>query len=82
MTDTTELGDSGFNSQGYGHGSFNFATGVVTFPFFGVREAYWLDSIDATSKGFGFVANNGYLNGIGYSNSTAWMLFIRFVKNA
>ena len=82
LTDTTELGNSGFNSRGYGHGVFNFATGVVTFPYFGVREAYWYDSIGATSKGFGFIVNNGHLNGLGYSDATTWMLFIRFVKDA
>jgi hypothetical protein len=82
LTDTTELGNSGFNSQGYGQGVFNFGTGVVTFPFFGLREAYWLGSIDASSKGFGFIVNGGSLSGLGYGNSTAWMLFIRFVKDA
>ncbi len=82
LTDTTELGDSGFNSQGYGQGVLNSATGVVTFPDFGVKESYWLDSIDATSKGFGLFVSNGYLNGIIKGNSTRWMLFVRLVKDA
>ena len=83
LTNTTELGDSGFNSQGYGDGQFNFASGVVTFPYFGEREGYWLTpSGSSTAQGFGFSISGGHLGNLGYGNSTTWMLFIRFVKDA
>ncbi len=82
LTDTTELGDSGFNSQGYGYGNLNQFSGVVTFPFFGERETYWDDDTSPSGPGSGFlIQGGGTLGSIGFGDSTSWMMFIRFVKD-
>lgn len=83
LTDKTELGDSGFNSQGYGYGTLNTSSGVVTFQYFGEREPYWNNNVSPLGPGAGFlIQNNGTLGTIGFGNSTNWMMFIRFVKDA
>ena len=80
LTDTTELGDSGFNSQGFGYGRLNQFSSVVSFQYFGEREAYWRTT---TFPGTGFlIQSNGILGGVGFGAATTWMLFIRFVKDA
>ena len=82
LTDTTELGDSGFNSQGYGYGLLNSASGVVTFPHFQSREAYWNDNVSPLGPGNGYSIQGSTLGGNLFGYSTTWMLFIRFVKDA
>ena len=82
LTDTTELGDSGFNSQGYGYGQLNFASGVVTFPWFQSREAYWNDRTSPLGPGNGYSIQGSTLGGNIFGDSTTWMFFIRFVKDA
>lgn len=84
LTNTTELGDSGFNSQGYGYGLLNQFSGGVTFPNFQTGEAYW-NNVPAGSflgPGVGFAISVNALTSAGFSASTAWMFFIRFVKDA
>ncbi len=82
LTDTTELGDSGFNSQGYGYGLLNASTSIVTFPFFQTREAYWSNGQSPSTPGTGFFIPGSTIVAFGFGDSTTWMFFIRFVKDA
>lgn len=82
LTNTTELGDSGFNSQGYGYAILNPSLGSVEFTSFGIREAYWNSNLSPLQPGKGLLVNSGFLNTTGFGDSTAWGFFIRFVKDA
>jgi hypothetical protein len=84
LTDTNELGDTGFNSNGYGYGNLDIFSGPneVVFTKFGESEAYWIDSPDQFSPGKGFSINSGVLGLSGFGYDTTWCFFMRFVKDA
>ena len=89
LTITNELGDSGFNSQGYGRGFLKVSTGEFSFNDSGIAELYHTDDTTNFSGGYGWFLTNTYnsltstflaLNG--NPNNGAYALFIRFVKDA
>ena len=87
LTVTDELGDSGFNSQGYGRGFLNVNTGVFSFLDSGTIELYHTDDTTNFSGGYGWFVSNNSLTGTflslnGNPNNGAYALFIRFVKDA
>lgn len=87
LTTTNELGDSGFNSQGYGRGFLNVSTGVFGFFFSEQTEAYHTDDTTNFSGGYGWSAYSSGLSSYffalgGNPDNGASALFIRFVKDA
>jgi len=87
LTVTDELGDSGFNSQGYGRAFLNVITGAFSFNFPGQSIAYHTDDTTNYSKGYGWYVTNNSLASFfmplnGNPDNGAEALFIRFVKDA
>jgi len=87
LTVTNELGDSGFDSQGYGRAFLNVSTGIFSFNFPGQNTAYHTDDTTNYSKGYGWYVTNNSLTSFfmplnGNPNNGAEALFIRFVKDA
>lgn len=88
LTNTDELGDSGFDSQGYGYVSVNGSSSVV-WRNHSLRSAYWINEDPGSSivaKGFWVnQINQNRLGSIGYGISLSnpkELFFIRFVKDA
>jgi uncharacterized protein (TIGR02145 family) len=86
LTNTDELGDSGFDSQGYGWAFVNGPS--VTWQSHGLRDGYWIDENPGTSivaRGFWISPFTNQLGNMSYgvnlSNITE-LFFIRFVKDA
>ena len=84
ITNTTELGDSGFNLQGYGYTSvLSPSQGGIVFISPQRAEGHWTDTASISTIGWGLQTTpQGDLGPLGFSNSNSWGLFIRFVKNA
>lgn len=82
LTNTTELGDSGLNVQGYGYG----VTPGLYLNFLGATlyEGYWADNASLDPAGYGYFVdeNNSLLSNVSFGDNTAYALFIRFVKDA
>ena len=84
LTNTTELGDSGFNSQGYGYTSVaSSGQGGIIFSLPQRAEGYWTDIASISTIGWGLqITPQGDLGSLGFSDANSWGLFIRFVKDA
>ena len=83
LTNTTELGDSGFDSQGYGYTSIAPSSqGSIFFSLPQQAEGYWTNIDSNNSIGWGLQIQTGELVSINFGNSNGWGLFIRFVKDA
>jgi len=85
LTNTTELGDSGFNSQGYGYTSIAPSSqGGIFFSLPQQAEGYWtnIDSNNTIGWGLQIDITKNELYSINFSNANSWGLFIRFVKDA
>jgi|14_taG_2_1085336.scaffolds.fasta_scaffold10184_3 uncharacterized protein (TIGR02145 family) len=84
LTNTTGLGDTGLNVQGYGYASFNSTTSVLEFQGFSRFEFYWMDNNSPQNPLWGVSANSSInaLSQAGFggtpSNAAA---FIRFIKD-
>ena len=86
LTITAELGDSGFNSQGYGRAFLNVSSGVFSFLNSGIYELYHTDDTTNFSGWYGYIVSNSSLAGSflalnGNPNNGAYSCFIRFVKD-
>ena len=83
LTNTTELGDSGFDSQGYGYTVIaSQSQGGISFVLPKRAEGYWTDIDSNNLIGWGLNIGQSDLTSINFSFSNAWGLFIRFVKDA
>jgi uncharacterized protein (TIGR02145 family) len=82
LTNTTELGNSGLNIQGYGYGVAPSST--LSFTQTTLAECFWVNNDPSFSSGYGFFVNQGVgkLSTISLGDSPAYALFIRFVKDA
>ena len=83
LTNTTELGNSGLNIQGYGDAILNPSTNLLIFQNFGDWGVFFTNNQPATPVGDGFFVNVslGLLSSISLGDYNARALFIRFVKN-
>ena len=86
LTITDELGDSGFNSQGYGRAFLNVSSGVFSFLNSGEYEYYHTDDTTNFSGFYGYYVQFGSLQGVflalnGNPNNGAYSCFIRFCKD-
>jgi uncharacterized protein (TIGR02145 family) len=83
LTNTSELGNSGLNIQGYGYASLNTNLQSLSFQANGIAEAHWADqpTIGAVD-GFIHYILNGVLAVASQSPNTKNSYFIRFVKDA
>lgn len=82
LTNTTELGNSGLNVQGYGYG---VAPGLyLNFLESTLYEGYWADNASLDPAGYGYFINenNNLLNTVSFGDYAGYALFIRFVKDA
>ena len=84
LTNTTELGDSGLNIQGYGDAILNLSTNLLIFQNFGDWGVFYVNNTGANPVGDGFFINVslGLLSSISLGDYNARALFIRFVKDA
>lgn len=84
LTNRAELGDTGFNSEGYGYAYTNTTTEVLEFQNFQQAEVYWIDNSIApsTPAGYGFFLSSGKIGSINIGDYSLWSLFMRFVKDA
>ena len=84
LTNTTELGDSGLNVQGYGDAILNTSTNLLIFQNFGVYGTFFVDNQPSFGVGYGFFINvsQGRLSTVNLGDYNARALFIRFVKDA
>ena len=84
LTNTTGLGDTGLDIQGYGYANFNSTTSILQFQGFSRFEFYWMDAAPPSSPLWGVAASSSTnaLSQAGFggtpSNAAA---FIRFVKD-
>ena len=86
LTITAELGDSGFNSQGYGRAVLNIFTGVFSFIDSGEWEQYHTDDTTNFSGWYGYIVNNNSLEATflalnGNPDPGSDGCFIRFCKD-
>ena len=86
LTNTDELGDSGFDSQGYGYGYLASAQSMFWLSI-GTRAGYWInEALGASVKAKGFLISpsTSQLFSLSYSVGSPFeeMFFIRFVKDA
>ena len=84
LTNTAELGDTGFNSEGYGYAYTNTTTEVLEFQNFQQAEVYWTDNsiTPSTPAGYGFSLSSGEIGSINIGDYSLWCFFMRFVKDA
>jgi surface protein len=84
LTNTTELGDSGLNIQGYGDAILDSSTNLLIFQNFGDWGVFFTNNQPNTGVGDGFFVNvsQGLLSSINLGDYNARALFIRFVKDA
>lgn len=85
LTNTDELGDSGFDAQGYGYG-YLVNEQTIFWLHNGIRAGYWVDEAPGASlkaKGF-WIKPQGYIGAVSYNNDPDpdEMFFVRFVKDA
>lgn len=85
LTNTDELGDSGFDAQGYGYG-YLVNEQTIFWLHNGIRAAYWIDEAPGASvkaKGF-WIKPQGYIGAVSYNvdPDPDEMFFVRFVKDA
>lgn len=84
LTNTTGLGNTGLNIQGYGYANFNQTTSVLQFQQFSRFEFYWMDNTPPQNPLWGVSANStiNALSQAGYGgNPSNVATFIRFVKD-
>ena len=84
LTNTAELGDSGFNLQGYGEALLNPSTNLLDFQNDQVVGAIWVNKITGWPVAYGFFidTNAGVLGSINYGDYDRRTFFMRFVKDA
>jgi len=84
LTNTAELGDTGFNGEGYGYAYTNTTTEVLDFTNFQQAEAYWADNSigSSVSSGYGLFLSSNKLSDIQIGDNSLFCLFMRFVKDA
>lgn len=82
LTNTTELGDSGLNIQGYGYGVSPSST--LIFSGATTLGAFWANNDASYPAAYGFFVdeNTNSLGDISFGDSPAYAFFIRFVKDA
>lgn len=83
LTNTSELGDSGLNIQGYGYAVLNTTNQSLSFQTDGVAEVHWADqpTIGAVDAQMHFILN-GSLAATSQPPDNKNSYFIRFVKDA
>ena len=86
LTNTADLGDSGFNSQGYGRAYLNIFTGVFSFINSGEWEQYHTDDTTNFSGWYGYIVSNNSLEGSylalnGNPDTGSDACFMRFCKD-
>ena len=83
LTNTSELGDSGLNIQGYGYAAINVATQSLSFQTNGITEVHWADQpTPGAVDGVMHFILNGALAVTSQVPDSKNSYFIRFVKNA
>ena len=84
LTNTTELGDSGLNIQGYGDALLNPSTNLLSFQNSGVWGVFFINNQPLSPVGDGFFVNvsTRVLSTINLGDYNARALFMRFVKDA
>lgn len=82
LTNTTGLGSSGFNANGYGLVYVETLNSTAVWTKKGEREIYWSDYYGSELAGIEVAFySNGHLIGVsGFSSPAIWGTFIRFIK--
>ena len=83
LTNTSELGDSGLNIQGYGYAALNTTTQSLSFQTDGITEVHWADEqTTGAVDGVQHFILNGALEVTSLPPDNKNVYFIRFVKDA
>ncbi len=83
LTNTSELGDSGLNIQGYGYAILNTTTQSLSFQTDGIAEVHWADEqTPGAVDGVMHFILNGALGVTSQPPDNKNSYFIRFVKDA
>jgi len=83
LTNTSELGDSGLNIQGYGYAILNTTTQSLSFQTDGITEVHWADQqTPGAVDGVMHFILNGALGVTSLPPDNKNSYFIRFVKDA
>jgi hypothetical protein len=83
LTNTSELGDSGLNIQGYGYAALNTTTQSLSFQTDGITEVHWADQqTPGAVDGVMHFILNGALAVTSQPPDNKNSYFIRFVKDA